>query len=80
MWHRMQQMRAEGHTVRVKVASANRGGLLVQYGVFDGFLPVGQFGPVSCASKGQVGALKMTTASHQQHTALHLRMYCAPQP
>ncbi len=46
-WLRMQQMQQEEVTVRVRVESANRGGLLVRYGPFDGFVPVGQFGPVS---------------------------------
>lgn len=47
MWARMQYMLSEEVTVKVKVDSANRGGLLVKYGPFDGFVPVGQFGQAS---------------------------------
>lgn len=43
----MQQLMAEQIPVTVKVESANRGGLLVKYGPYDGFVPVGQFGSVS---------------------------------
>lgn len=46
-WQRMRQMQEENMTVQVKVESANRGGLLVKYGPYEGFVPVSQFGPVS---------------------------------
>lgn len=46
-WQRMRQLQDENLTVYVKVESANRGGLLVKYGPYDGFIPVSQFGPVS---------------------------------
>lgn len=48
-WQRMRQLQDENLTVYVKVESANRGGLLVKYGPYDGFIPVSQFGPVSAA-------------------------------
>lgn len=34
----------------VLVESANKGGLLVKYGIYDGFVPVSQFGSVSTAA------------------------------
>lgn len=43
----MTQLQEENMTVNVKVESANRGGLLVKYGPYEGFIPVSQFGPVS---------------------------------
>lgn len=43
----MRQLQEENMTVNVKVESANRGGLLVKYGPYEGFTPVSQFGPVS---------------------------------
>lgn len=36
----------------VLVESANKGGLLVKYGIYDGFVPVSQFGSVSDAANG----------------------------
>ncbi|GFH17756.1 ribosomal protein S1 homologue [Haematococcus lacustris] len=44
-WHRMRQLMEEDVTVYVKVESANKGGLLVKYGPYDGFIPVSQVGP-----------------------------------
>ncbi|KAG1660279.1 hypothetical protein FOA52_006746 [Chlamydomonas sp. UWO 241] len=44
-WNRLRQLQDENMTVTVKVDSANRGGLLVKYGPYDGFVPVSQFGP-----------------------------------
>lgn len=41
----MRQQEEEGLTVNVKVDSANRGGLVVKYGPYEGFIPVSQFGP-----------------------------------
>ncbi len=49
-WQRMRQMQEENMTVHVKVESANRGGLLVKYGPYEGFTPVSQFGPVSAVA------------------------------
>jgi len=43
-WARLRQLQDENMTVTVKVDSANRGGLLVKYGPYDGFVPVSQFG------------------------------------
>mmetsp|Transcript_17096 Transcript_17096/g.42846 ORF Transcript_17096/g.42846 Transcript_17096/m.42846 type:complete len:435 (-) Transcript_17096:959-2263(-) len=43
-WHRIRQLQEEDVTVYVKVDSANKGGLLVRYGPYDGFVPVSQFG------------------------------------
>jgi small subunit ribosomal protein S1 len=43
----MRQHQEENMTVQVKVESANRGGLLVKYGPYEGFIPVSHFGPVS---------------------------------
>lgn len=58
-WARMRQMQEENLTVVVKVESANRGGLLVRYGPYEGFVPVSQFGPVgggqdSCRAQARV--------------------------
>ncbi|GAX80819.1 hypothetical protein CEUSTIGMA_g8254.t1 [Chlamydomonas eustigma] len=44
-WQRMRQQQEENMTVQVKIESANRGGLLVKYGPYEGFIPVSQFGP-----------------------------------
>lgn len=46
-WNRIRQLQEEDVTVYVKVESANKGGLLVKYGPYDGFVPVSQFGSVS---------------------------------
>jgi len=46
-WERIRQLQAEDVVVFVKVDSANKGGLLVKYGPYDGFVPVSQFGNVS---------------------------------
>lgn len=43
-WQRMRQMMEENLTVNAKVESANRGGLLVKYGPYEGFVPVSHFG------------------------------------
>ncbi len=73
MWTRMQQLMQEEVTVRVKVESANRGGLLVKYGPFDGFVPVGQFGQVGQGSSGALhtdrGARTRTTYTGTQACA-----------
>ena len=45
-WQRIRQLQEEDLTVYVKVESANKGGLLVKYGPYEGFIPVSQFGPV----------------------------------
>ncbi|KAF5830247.1 plastid ribosomal protein S1 [Dunaliella salina] len=45
-WERIRQLQSEDVTVFVKVDSANKGGLLVKYGPYDGFVPVSQFGSV----------------------------------
>lgn len=45
-WQRIRQLHEEEHTVSVTVESANRGGLLVRYGPYEGFVPVSQFGPM----------------------------------
>lgn len=44
-WQRIRQLQEEDITVHVTVESANKGGMLVKYGVYDGFVPVSQFGP-----------------------------------
>jgi small subunit ribosomal protein S1 len=44
-WQRIRQMQEEDVSVMVKVESANKGGLLVMYGSYEGFIPVSQFGP-----------------------------------
>lgn len=43
-WQRVRQLQEEDITVSVMVESANKGGLLVKYGIYDGFVPVSQFG------------------------------------
>ena len=43
----MRQLQEENMTVHVTVEGANRGGLMVKYGPYEGFTPVSQFGPVS---------------------------------
>ena len=45
-WQRKRQLKDEDVTVNVTVESANKGGLLVNYGQYEGFVPVSQFGPV----------------------------------
>lgn len=52
----MRQMQEENMTVQVKVESANRGGLVVKYGPYEGFVPVSQFGPVSCLAASALQA------------------------
>ncbi len=46
-WQRVRQLHEEEAIVTVRVDSVNRGGLLVRYGPYDGFVPNSQFGPVS---------------------------------
>jgi small subunit ribosomal protein S1 len=46
-WQRIRQLQEDDVTVFVKVESANRGGLLVKYGPYEGFVPVSQFSSVS---------------------------------
>lgn len=43
-WQRIRQLQEEDVIVLVEVESANKGGLLVKYGPYDGFVPVSQFG------------------------------------
>ncbi|KAL6757385.1 plastid/chloroplast ribosomal protein S1 [Haematococcus lacustris] len=71
-WHRMRQLMEEDVTVYVKVESANKGGLLVKYGPYDGFIPVSQVGPVSALS----------TSCHVCHTLaklMHALLECLQQ-
>ncbi len=51
-WQRIRQLQEEDHPVSVRVESANKGGLLVKYGPYQGFIPVSQFGPVSVLEAG----------------------------
>lgn len=44
LWHRIRQMQEEDIVIKVKVDSANKGGLLVTYGPYEGFMPLSQFG------------------------------------
>eukprot|EP00798_Chlamydomonas_sp_ICE-L_P004537 gene4537-14706_t len=44
-WQRIRQLQEEDLTVNCMIESANRGGLLVKYGPYEGFIPVSQFGP-----------------------------------
>lgn len=48
-WQRIRQLQEEDIIVNVLVDSANKGGMLVKYGVYDGFVPVSQIGSVSSA-------------------------------
>jgi hypothetical protein len=45
-WTRIRQLQEEDITVTVTVESVNKGGMLVKFGIYDGFVPVSQFGPV----------------------------------
>lgn len=49
-WQRIRQLQEEDITVTVSVESVNKGGMLVKFGIYDGFIPVSQFGPVSPAA------------------------------
>lgn len=42
VWQRMSQMQEEDVSVTVTVESANKGGLMVTYGQYDGFIPLSQ--------------------------------------
>ncbi|PNH05145.1 30S ribosomal protein S1 A [Tetrabaena socialis] len=44
-WARIRQLQDEDNTVSVTVESVNKGGMLVKFGIYDGFIPVSQFGP-----------------------------------
>ncbi|KAG2454148.1 hypothetical protein HYH02_001184 [Chlamydomonas schloesseri] len=44
-WQRIRQLQEEDITVTVSVESVNKGGMLVKFGIYDGFIPVSQFGP-----------------------------------
>ncbi|EFJ43709.1 plastid/chloroplast ribosomal protein S1 [Volvox carteri f. nagariensis] len=44
-WTRIRQLQEEDITVSVTVESVNKGGMLVKFGIYDGFIPVSQFGP-----------------------------------
>eukprot|EP00798_Chlamydomonas_sp_ICE-L_P009722 gene9722-7593_t len=44
-WQRIRQLQEEDVSVNCTVESANKGGLLVKYGPYEGFIPVSQFGP-----------------------------------
>ncbi|KAG2486232.1 hypothetical protein HYH03_015057 [Edaphochlamys debaryana] len=43
-WTRIRQLQEEDITVTVTVESVNKGGMLVKFGIYDGFIPVSQFG------------------------------------
>lgn len=45
-WARIRQLQEEDISVAVTVESVNKGGMLVKFGIYDGFIPVSQFGPV----------------------------------
>ncbi|GFR50816.1 hypothetical protein Agub_g13091 [Astrephomene gubernaculifera] len=44
-WDRIRVLQAEDIPVTVTVESVNKGGMLVKFGMYDGFIPVSQFGP-----------------------------------
>jgi ribosomal protein S1 len=60
----MTQLQEENMTVNVKVESANRGGLLVKYGPYEGFIPVSQFGPVSLLAGVGLEAMRVAASEH----------------
>ncbi|KXZ42870.1 hypothetical protein GPECTOR_113g282 [Gonium pectorale] len=43
-WTRIRQLQDEDVAVTVTVESVNKGGMLVKFGIYDGFIPVSQFG------------------------------------
>jgi hypothetical protein len=56
-WQRIRQFHEEQVVVSVRVESANKGGLLVKYGPYEGFVPVSQFGAVRARVKGVARSL-----------------------
>ena len=76
-WHRMRQLQDENLTVYVKVESANRGGLLVKYGPYDGFIPVSQFGPVSACFSMQAATNKTSDNVIRINMAHNCSPYCS---
>lgn len=44
-WNRIEELAKKAQTVIVKVTDANKGGLIVQYGKIQGFMPVSQLKP-----------------------------------
>jgi hypothetical protein len=58
-WQRIRQLQEEDVAVTVRVESVNKGGMLVKFGIYDGFIPVSQFGPVS-EPPGAAGAALVT--------------------
>ncbi|MCX6781721.1 MAG: S1 RNA-binding domain-containing protein [Candidatus Magasanikbacteria bacterium] len=45
VWDNMRKWMAQGITIKAKVYSANKGGLMVQVGAINGFMPVSQLNP-----------------------------------
>ncbi len=45
VWDNMKKWMSQGITIKAKVYSANKGGLMVQVGVLNGFMPVSQLNP-----------------------------------
>lgn len=45
VWKTLTQKYQSGETLKVKVSAANRGGLLIEFGGIDGFIPVSQLAP-----------------------------------
>lgn len=50
-WARIRQLQVEDVTVTVTVTEATRGGLIVKYGPYDGFVPIKQFGSVRATTQ-----------------------------
>lgn len=44
-WTRIRQLQDDDISVEVVVESVNKGGMLVKYGIYEGFVPVSHFGP-----------------------------------
>lgn len=70
-WQRIRQLQEEDVIVNVIVDSANKGGMLVKYGVYDGFIPVSQIGSVSKHSSPSQPAV-MVHRPNSKHAASSL--------
>lgn len=63
LWRALENRQQDGEVLSVKIKNANRGGLLVEYGGLEGFLPVSQ---LSSAHYPRVGGETYQIISHLQ--------------
>ncbi len=69
-WARIRQLQEEDISVAVTVESVNKGGMLVKFGIYDGFIPVSQFGPVRHWRGGQHAGQQQVAAQAHLATAV----------